>query len=145
MCEAIVSYIRPMRVLSFIFIFILFACSPKTLESSNVRSVVVECVFLGVDQWENPRSEVYVVIDGAREKISDCQACETIAKDAYHTFDIPSKALSACGGWWAGAGDYFYALKSEDGSIEVYAGWQDEGQMEDNDTSFHWELKAEYE
>ena len=109
------------------------------------RVFALECEDKGVDEYENPKSEVYLVEGNAREKVASCLACSTIERDDYRSYDIPAEAKSACGGWWAGGGDYFYAIQSESGDIEVYAGWQDEGQMEEQDTSFHWELRLEVE
>jgi len=58
-----------------------------------------------------------------------------ISFNEYENFEIPQNAKSAIGGWWAGAGDYFYFIE-ENGITTIYKGWQDEGQV---DAGFHWE------
>jgi hypothetical protein len=56
-------------------------------------------------------------------------------KEDFERMDIPQEALAACGGWWAGAGSYFYVLKSPKEGLLVYEGWADEG----SDTEgYHW-------
>ena len=122
------------------------ACSPivspdpvDLINPDQLQDAILVCVDIGEDENLIPRSEVYVWIIGEKVYIDNCTACRPISKDAYSSHDIPEKALSACGGWYAGGGDYFYAIKHKN-TIEVYSGWQDEGQMEDNDTTFHWGL-----
>jgi len=124
---------------------------PENKESEVVDTVEetlliaeLTCVDKGMDEWDVPHSEVLVKIGDKLEKVAECLACQTITQEDYSDYDVPKNAISACGGWWAGGGDYFYAIRNSDNEIEVYAGWQDEGQMEDNDTSFHWELKKTY-
>jgi hypothetical protein len=85
----------------------------------------------------NPTSDVSVSLNnkivflkGITGYVSDITAAE------YKNKEIPKDAISACGGWWAGAGTYFYIVKSKKG-IEVFEGWQEEGQT---DVGFHWEL-----
>ncbi|GEM_PF-1345660 len=113
------------------------------LEVTTVpREIALECKNLGMDDMEIPRSEVYLIVDSKRDKVAECLSCETIEKKDFILYDIPENASAACGGWWAGGGDYFYVIVNRQGEVEVYAGWQDEGQMEENDTSFHWELKV---
>src|SRR3989338_5402261 len=59
---------------------------------------------------------------------------EPISVKSRADYDIPADALASCGGWWAGGGDYFYAIW-ENNNVVVYQGWQDEGQK---DNGFHW-------
>lgn len=54
----------------------------------------------------------------------------------YEAMGIPGDALSACGAWWSGGGDYFYLRVSTDQLI-VYAGWIEE--MAPEDEGYHWE------
>lgn len=89
-----------------------------------------------MDEYENPHSQVFIQINNSRVKIADISACDIINGDAFAQYEIPSNALAACGGWWAGAGDYFYAIQ-EGNHIKVMKGWQDESQT---DKGFHYEL-----
>lgn len=101
------------------------------------------CEFLGEDEFGVPHNEVYLEYNGIRSKEGECLACDKITPESYSQYDIPSGATDACGGWYAGGGDYFYIMQYHD-RIEYFAGWQDEGQIEENDTSFHWELKSTF-
>jgi hypothetical protein len=93
---------------------------------------------LGTDV--EPRSEVSVNFNGKNTKIAAIAgAAQIIDKQEYRGKEIPENAISACGGWWAGAGDYFYMIPSDKGII-VYQGWQDEQQ---EDLGFHWEKVQE--
>lgn len=56
-------------------------------------------------------------------------------KDQMKDMDIPVNAITACGGWYAGGGDYYYIVPTATG-IAVYQGWQDEQQ---EDEGYHWE------
>lgn len=133
------------------FALVLFGCSPKVAEAVEVVETVevnevdtppnqgkLQCVFLGEDEFGTPRNEVVLLNGDMREKVSECLACEDIPMEAFESYQIPKNALSACGGWWAGAGDYYYSIQGKGGSIEVYFGWQDEEQEDDG---YHWELK----
>lgn len=105
---------------------------------------ILKCNFLGESEFGVPQNSVYVAINGTQKSIGKCDACKTIDKSEFSNYEIPSNAISACGGWWAGAGDYFYTVKNENGEIEVFFGWQDEGQIENDDTSFHWKRTHTY-
>ena len=56
-------------------------------------------------------------------------------KIQYADMQIPDLAVAACGGWYAGGGDYYYLLADSDG-VEVYHGYLDE---EQTDEGYHWE------
>lgn len=99
----------------------------------------LECVSLGEDEYGIPHNEVYFIKGEKQEKVAECLACQEISRESFQSFEIPETAISACGGWWAGGGDYFYAIQGKGGVLEVYFGWQDEGQEDDG---FHWELKV---
>lgn len=105
----------------------------------TVSKLKLTCVLLGEDENLIPSSEVKLEIDDKKYDVGKCLTCGEIKKEDYDRYDIPKMAVSACGGWFAGGGDYFYALRVEN-EIFIYSGWQDEGQMEDNDESFHWKL-----
>ncbi|HLP53895.1 MAG TPA: hypothetical protein VK151_02660 [Fluviicola sp.] len=98
------------------------------------KSVKLSGKFLNEDEYGGPHHQVILTVDGKKEIIDTVMACDKISAATYSQYDIPKGALSACGGWWAGGGDYFYAIW-EDNKVVVYQGWQDEGQT---DTGFHW-------
>lgn len=97
----------------------------------------VELVFnaLGEDEHGNPHNEIVLKVDGKEQKIDTILSCDIIPTADYERFGIPATAVSACGGWWAGAGDYFYAI-IENNQVVVYQGWQEE---EQEDEGYHWE------
>lgn len=109
------------------------------------ENVVFECVSRGEDEFGVPHNDVYLRFGKQRKKVGACLACDLFQKQDYGSYDIPAGALSACGGWFAGGGDYFYAIQGDNMTLEVYSGWQDEGQMEENDTSFHWKRTETFE
>lgn len=123
----------------------LLGCSPKNSEIVEVNGVetpsnqgALQCVYLGEDEFGTPHNEIHLLIGDMSEKVGECLACQEIPIESFESYEIPKNALSACGGWWAGGGDYFYSILGKDGSIEVYFGWQDEEQEDDG---YHWELK----
>jgi hypothetical protein len=85
-----------------------------------------------------PSSQVFLVIDEQATKVADIQACDQIAPEAYQQHKMPSNALAACGGWWAGGGQYLYAVQLKD-NIVVFQGFQEEGQ---DDEGYHYEQIA---
>ena len=87
------------------------------------------------DENENPAAIVYVHFANKMTQIAKITGnTEMIDKKEFTEKGIPKNAIAACGAWWAGAGDYFYLLKTPKG-IAVYKGWQDESQQ---DKGYHW-------
>ncbi len=83
----------------------------------------------------NPAADISLSFGSKVRKISKITGnAEIIEKTDYAAKGIPKKALSACGAWWAGAGDYFYVVRT-DNQLVVYKGWQDETQKE---KGYHW-------
>ena len=134
-------------VCSAIFLLFFAACKPDQKSKDNgtglttdapKAKVLFRCESLGEDKNEVPHSQVFLVVNDQSTKIADITACDEVTKDGYANFEIPSNAIAACGGWYAGAGDYFYALQVKD-SIVVMQGWQSE---EQEDKGFHYEQAA---
>ncbi len=92
------------------------------------------CKDLGVDSMDIPHFNVMLLRDGKETKIKTINACAAIPKEEYKTYDIPAEAIAACGGWYAGAGDYYYIIMLN-GKSSVFEGWQDETQSE---KGYHW-------
>ncbi len=107
--------------------------SPKTAAPSIVQ---LTCDDLGSDpDTDTPHSAVSLLVDGKKTPIDTINGCSSIDKAEYTQKQIPADAVAACGGWWAGAGDYFYVVLRE-GKPVVFRGWQAEEQEDDG---FHWE------
>ena len=50
----------------------------------------------------------------------------------YANYQIPDEAIAACGGWWAGAGDYFYMIDNGNDNFTILRGSMDEQQTSDD-------------
>jgi hypothetical protein len=66
----------------------------------------------------DPLSVVYLRLLEQQYLLDTVYTCSVIAPQMYISYDIPRHALSACGGWWAGRGQFFYTLQQAD-SIAV--------------------------
>jgi hypothetical protein len=102
--------------------------------SQAPKTVLLKCVSKGMDEFENPQNNVVLSIDGKDSVLTNILACEDITKADYERLGIPKEATTACGGWWAGAGEYFYAY-IKDAQVHVFYGWQAE---EQEDEGFHY-------
>ena len=103
---------------------------------SEARPKVVSLFCRDIGEVEGiPQREIALYLDEMETILDTIHACESIAPESYASMDIPAKAISAAGGWFAGAGDYFYAIY-EGAGVRIYYGWQDEGQ---EDNGYHWE------
>lgn len=107
---------------------------PKTA----IHKASLVCKDRGEDEYGTPQYDVYVQYDSSKHKVGTCNACAPLDLQDYHEYNIPKEAMAAVGGWFAGQGDYFYILSTKDDGIKVFAGWQDEGQIEEDDYSFHY-------
>ena len=92
------------------------------------------CKDMGEDSTGIPHFDVMLLKDGKETKIKTINGCSDIPKAEYKTYDIPVEAIAACGGWYAGAGDYYY-ITMLNGKPTVFEGWQDETQKE---KGYHW-------
>jgi hypothetical protein len=91
----------------------------------------------GEDEYGIPRRNVFLNVKINKMLIDSVRSeCNPIGKEEFERYEIPADAIDACGGWWAGAGDYFYVVK-KDGEYHIYRGWQDEQQT---DEGYHWQL-----
>lgn len=136
-----------MREFAYSTIFLLFfatACQQTAKTKENTTGLTTDppkaevsfrCESMGEDENEVPHHQVFLVVNEQSTKIADINACDNLYPQDYERFQIPANALAACGGWWAGAGDYFYALEIK-GEIVVMQGWQSE---EQEDEGFHYE------
>ena len=86
------------------------------LLTDDALEIPVSLVCYGgeMDEYGVPQSQVFFEKGDSVYYVANCLACETISPSEYPQFEIPNKALSLVGGWWAGGGDYFYLLKNKD-------------------------------
>ena len=97
-----------------------------TSDAQPPLNVQLICEAAGEDP-DNPQNGVFVIVNESKTKIANINACDQINPSDYATFDIPKEAVVAVGGWWAGAGDYFYVLRQDNG-LTVYHAQVDEAQ-----------------
>lgn len=106
--------------------------------SEEPLTVSFDCVELSsIEDERGPQVIVSLVVNGTTTVIDTVTAARPYEPSNFAQYDIPENALAACGGWFAGGGDYFY-VSQENGKLEVMVGWQDEGQ---DDDGFHYEPK----
>lgn len=124
-------------------LLILIALAFQSCQSENKSTddVQMKAKFMfdnSLDEYENPKAIIYIEFIGKKTKIETVSGrASLIDRQQFDDFEIPQDAVEACQSFWAGAGDYFYLLQNGE-TIEVYAGWQDEGQ---DDEGFHWEKR----
>lgn len=122
-------------VLLFNFVILLNACQTDTEKTTKkatapvIQKVSFECEVISTDDVF-PQSALYIVVNESKVKIANISTCKTIKRSDYTLHDIPSNAIAAAGGYWAGAGDYFYALE-KGGIVTIMAGMIDEMQIEE--------------
>ena len=116
--------------------------STDTTLTQSIEISSAEFVMEYNNNDEMPQTLISIVINGVKhEVITISGMADLIQKEQYEIMDIPSNAIAACGGWWAGAGDYFYMVNNSN-AVVIYHGWQDEMQEDDG---YHWELLKEIE
>lgn len=129
---------------SFLLVFsLLFVCckneqsshaeSKQTWDAQNVKFI---CTDISKNPEEAPLFVVTIEAAGQKTVVDTIMSCASFTKEDYERHDIPQNAIAACGGWWAGAGDYLYVVE-EKGKLVVYAGWQEEQQ---EDKGFHYKV-----
>ncbi len=92
------------------------------------------------EEADAPAYEVFLQLAESKLKVADILNCETISPDLYEQHQIPKQAISAAGGWWAGAGDYLYLIE-EDGNYVVKKGQMYEEKVDNN---YEYQVVAKY-
>jgi len=89
---------------------------------------------------EDPRT-VITAVYGHQEIIIDTimGSAQYYPQDNWKEMEVPDNAISVCGCWWAGGGEYFYMIPTNKG-VAIYVGYQDEGQEE---PGYGWTLIKE--
>ena len=81
----------------------------------------LECKELRNADEDDPQAVVYLNQLETSYVIDTVYTCSVIAPEMYRTYDIPRNALSACGGWWAGSGNFYYTLQEGDSIAVMHA------------------------
>jgi len=71
------------------------------------------------DDINGTQSTITATLNGKNVEITKATNCIILEKEEYDSKDIPLDATWACGCWWAGAGENFYAQKM-DTKVEIY-------------------------
>jgi len=75
------------------------------------------------ESWKNeiPQTTVYLLVNGAKHAVltKAPMRFNVIENQDYAKLQIPSTAIKACSGWWAGSGSVLYVLK-KGGFLEIY-------------------------
>jgi hypothetical protein len=100
----------------------------------NLGEVKLLCKDSGTDSLNTRQYNLLLLARGKETKLTTLNACNEIPETEYKIYDIPVEAISACGGSWAGAGDYYYVVLKKDSAV-VFSGWHDETQK---NKDFHW-------
>ncbi len=94
---------------------------------TNAIKVQFDCKVSDQSTDVTPLYDLLLMINDQPHSIQQVNACEKMnSQEDYDRYKIPMMALSAAGGWWAGAGDYFYVVVDAK-TIDVFHGTQDEG------------------
>lgn len=95
--------------------------------------VQLKCETVSKDE-DVPKAAIYALVRENKVKIGEIitNDCKVIEADEYANFKIPADALTAAGGWWAGAGDYYYILEAENEYVVMKGRLEEmmEGEME---------------
>ncbi|MBE2217169.1 MAG: hypothetical protein IAE90_03125 [Ignavibacteria bacterium] len=75
---------------------------------------------LGTGQYDTPISQVYLIVNGKSHSIiKEYFAFSETSKESYKDFEVPTDAIIACRGWWAGAGLDIWVIQQAY-ELEVY-------------------------
>ncbi len=90
----------------------------------------------------SPSFAIYLQVEDRKTKIAEIgSTCNGITREEFESYEIPQTAIDAVGGWWAGAGDYFYTVAEGD-VVAVYQGYADEMQEE---PGYHYQRIATWD
>ncbi|MFK7935188.1 MAG: hypothetical protein AB8G22_16875 [Saprospiraceae bacterium] len=134
---------------SYLLILLFFAaCQADTPDSTTTQQAVTTydatapkvtfvCEQISFDE-ALPESALYVNVKDSKIKLTNIPVCETISRSDYAQHNIPTEATAAAGGFYAGLGEYFYAIVNNE-KIDIIAGYMDERQTDDD---FHYDRMA---
>lgn len=123
-----------LRILLVLYLFTLVACNQREEEQyvridqedaaynpNNWVKADLQCEEIRNADEGDPLAVVYLSQLEIQHVIDTVYTCSVIAPEMFRTYDIPRHALSACGGWWAGNGRFFYALQEGDSIAVMHA------------------------
>jgi hypothetical protein len=102
---------------------------PVASSKANPAELVISWVFdIKMDNTETPRGKVSLFVNGRVILLRPAVVGQynVIERTEYKDKGIPTTALTACSGWWAGAGEDLYVIRRKKQLI-VYIRYLDEG------------------
>lgn len=91
--------------------------------------VKVEWVFdIKMDKDDNPTGKVYLLVNGRKTLIRPgvIGQYSVLERTDYKSHDVPTTAIAACSGWWAGQGEDMYVIR-RNRQLIVFIRYLDEG------------------
>lgn len=69
---------------------------------------------LGEGDYGEPKTQVYLIVNGKKNEIAKIEfGFSEYLRESYKDAKIPSDALTACRGWWAGAGIDYWVIRKD--------------------------------
>lgn len=99
---------------------------PKQAAPMQGITVALDCMDIGGGNEDFPQRQVSLRLGTVSTTLDTIAACQFIERQDYARYGIPAEAVAACGGWWAGSGDYFYAVIDKGDEIVVMRAMEDE-------------------
>ncbi|MCP3932166.1 MAG: hypothetical protein GY705_24100 [Bacteroidetes bacterium] len=134
---------KTLFIFFFLILLIISSCvsDPKTFTERDTLEVQLLCESISEEEPE-PMYAIYFLVKDQKLKLADSFSCTNIEPSDYHEYQIPSKALDAANGWWAGSGNCYYIVRdSASNTLLVKFGWMEEMQA---NPSFQYETLATY-
>ena len=118
----------------FLFCFLIIACNRQ--DAGQETALRQELPAYNLNDWVkadllceeirnadegDPLAVVYLSQLEMQHVLDTVYTCSVIAPQMYISYNIPRHALSACGGWWGGRGNFYYALHEGDSIAVMHA------------------------
>lgn len=117
------------RFMSRLFVWLLLlVCSGSAVLAAPSPTPPLAWVFdIHPDKQLTPQGKVFLKVGARRVLIEPKSQFEfsTLGRAEYKDYKVPAASLTACAGWFAGAGEYLYVVRRQN-SLRVYRRWADE-------------------
>lgn len=125
-----IYYLKSVQIVILLFFvasFGLFSCQSttksdtKTVQENENQEMTVSFMLSNIeDDINGAESTIKVSINEKIVEITKARNCNVLLeKEEYESKNVPLDATWACACWWAGAGNDFYAKKT-DNKLEIY-------------------------
>jgi len=100
--------------------------SVVVIPRNKTFDVKLDCQRISAPDSDNPLYEVALLAMNRRIPLDTVHACENFRDGDYAALEIPARAISACGGWYKGTGEYFYLTEEQTDLVVNYAWLREE-------------------